>query len=958
MKEQISQSNITKPSEFKHNNDNYAFIDDSQIRGGVKVVNNITERDSIPYDKRGYGIVKHRDSSDNTGSWVVKTYEGSDLLDSSWINSSNWKNISGAEVQIATSTTVGTVKPDNNTISIDSTGKISVPVILSSYNNSVYVSSKQTGIGTGSVANPFSTIQEAVAYMIGSGVRTNPQRRGTIVVDSGSYTLSQSDNLAVEGVNYNLQYIDTIVNYNGNCLDSNSNQVSPVNYAANYIPQFRIKQTITSTYTTLGDFILHDSQLASCKYCTLIRLNNGSGLQYLLMSDNYLVNSEYRPITGIIPNTGYNALFNYTGFGTYNKSNVYGLGTINLNGTAGFMILDGSDPVVSFTSIDVQIITKTSLMPLFYNKITTNSWVYFNFNGTFTNANGTGLWYDNTTSSMVGIKSKVTTNYNIGSGSCTYRGFNGFDIEHLYIGNFAGSFDLRFTNYMFGFGHILYGSTVGLFLSGTLAGDNTTTKQSIGLIKTYYNIDNNNSCGFYISNLTRARQLTSTGMDCVFVGPSSNLAQDIISFYSNPHSFVIVNSQLGRKLSSQTLSYLGIDKTTNIPSVNNFSTDLIFNKIPTSALPDNSYVITVDSDGVSQKVLASEIKTPGMVVSDTFYTTQTTVANFIANDSQVSTITKSNLLSLSDGTLYVLVSTDSSTESNYKQITTVVSWSSITSKPSFATVATSADYADLINKPDLSVYALIADQDGGATVVLTANTDILAVLRAYIAALYLDSTTRLIQRSISFVVGSYTATFGTYSFTGDVSFRLSCRLSSGAYLAIGDMQVLNSSFQSPTTHDITITSSAYSVDRLAKYSEITSSGWTTSKLHQLHLKPGSPVSCTTTATTIGMAPSHSRNWPTSGIAPCSGYVKINGAVTWQANGGTSFGFSLNLLINSTSISLSTDYPPSSTGKDKTTAIFGYYPITAGDSISLTGTTTANNAIVQISTNVVYEIVED
>lgn len=51
---------------------------------------------------------------------------------------------------------------------------------------------------------------------------------------------------------------------------------------------------------------------------------------------------------------------------------------------------------------------------------------------------------------------------------------------------------------------------------------------------------------------------------------------------------------------------------------------------------------------------------------------------------------------------------------------TSVSWSDVSNKPTFATVATSGDYDDLIDKPDLSIYAESADL---ATVATTGDYD-------------------------------------------------------------------------------------------------------------------------------------------------------------------------------------------------------------------------------------------
>lgn len=1019
MKEEISSSNITKPSEFKHNNDNYAFVDDSQIRGGLKIVNNITERNAIPYDKRGYGVVKYRNSTDNTGSWVIKTYESSDLLDSEWQLESNWINVvtgnnstdyelvsnktslitddnktsvtlypsisaittalsdiytksevdaivvnnkgyyatsallvaawptgtagyyalvgetdtiwvwdsslstpawidsdqkgqvssvivngtsytGDVTIPLSSSSYTGLVKPDSSTIEVDSSGTISVPILLSSKSNSIYVSTNGQSSGTGSVANPYNRIYKAIDYVIGTGTRSNPQHQNVIIDIDGDFTITDPTLSEVDFTLYSVKY-----NIHGKITYSPTDATTT---SERYL--FNLSSASNSSIYVYGEGTIAPTGT----YCSFAKV-------YGYINCNHYVLCNVTVVNSVLPNI----LKVYGSVNNTNENFITGNNTLSNNQASGLLICEN---LYSYNDYLGLTIPPTTILINGASNVLDHGYTLTNKYPTTTTINESNRRF--------AFYLSACNQVFINNPKIFISGNNSFICHDSYYG---GSLNIS-----------------GCLVSGYKILTNTSFFRCMRGI--YNGSDSINKYqGAWLHDVVMQSGYSSANVSDLF-GSSTDIIK-IESSVTSILNFVVHNCIFQNSLNATALSWIGKQYSGDkAPSINVLGSNMYVNNIPTSALPDSSYVIVVDSTGKSQKVLASEIKTPGVVVSDTFYTAQTTVANFIANDSQASTITKSNLLSLSDGTLYVLVSTDGLTESNYKQITTVVSWSSITSKPSFATVATSADYTDLINKPDLSVYALIADQDGGATVVLTANTDILSVLRAYIAALDLDSTTRLIQRSISFVVGSYTATFGTYSFTGDISLRLSCRLSSGAYLAVGDMQVLNSSFQSPTTYEVTITSSAYSVDRLAKYSEITSSGWTTSKLHQLHLKPGATVPCTNSGATIGMASSHSRNWPTNGIAPCSGYIKISGAVTWHASGGTSFAFSLNLLINSTSISLSTDYPPSSTGKDKTTVILGYYPVSVGDSISLVGTTTSNTAIVQTSTNVVYEIVED
>ena len=62
-----------------------------------------------------------------------------------------------------------------------------------------------------------------------------------------------------------------------------------------------------------------------------------------------------------------------------------------------------------------------------------------------------------------------------------------------------------------------------------------------------------------------------------------------------------------------------------------------------------------------------------------------------------------------DGTNWTTLTIGSDTYAIPSGGSSSVDWSDITNKPTFATVATSGDYDDLIDKPDLSVYALSAN---------------------------------------------------------------------------------------------------------------------------------------------------------------------------------------------------------------------------------------------------------
>lgn len=719
-----------------------------------------------------------------------------------------------AILPIATETVLGGIKPDNTTLVVDpSTGVASVAASVIN-STSVYVSSIATVGGNGSVQTPFQTIQEAITYMIGNGTAQNPQNIGNIIIDSGTYTMVQADNMAINGVNYILSNVDTIINYNGNCLNSSSTEIAGVNYSSLYIPAHVVLTTINTSQTTLANFIANDGNLANCKSGTKIVLGGGSS--YLLMSDKRTVTSEYKPISGTISTEKY--LFDYRVM-TDNHAgcSVLGKGIINLLGTGGFTILANHN-INKQIYIDVTVRTYTSLVPLFKNTYGHNSISLSGIinNGNLLNYNGTGVWHDTLVSNTTIISSKISSIVN-GSDYMDYRGNTAILVFNSTGLKFDGQLGIVFCNYFFTLGSNSVGMTnnLGIFISGNLSGCTLYNKQSIGLLQTRSTFADNEKAGIYIQNLLVNKQLSQDEIDCVF-GTST----EIFKLATNPINFIIQNSSFRNVFPTTLYTYLGKEKTNNVPSINRFGNSLLINNIPTATLPDNTYVIVVDANGVSQKVAVSEIKTPSVVVTDTKYTAQTTIPNYIANDAQAATTNKSNLVSLADGSLYVLTDTTPLIASAYKQVTAVVAWNSVTGKPSFASVATSGQYDDLAGKPNLSIYALVSDTDGGQTILLTANTDILDTIRTYVAGLSITDTTILKQRTIAIIVNGFTATFGSLTSTTDMNFRISCRLENGDIGAIGDLQIVDSNYVNPTLYQIAVTPTNYTVDRMAKYSEI------------------------------------------------------------------------------------------------------------------------------------------
>lgn len=88
-----------------------------------------------------------------------------------------------------------------------------------------------------------------------------------------------------------------------------------------------------------------------------------------------------------------------------------------------------------------------------------------------------------------------------------------------------------------------------------------------------------------------------------------------------------------------------------------------------------------------------------------------------ANSAQSAASSASSLAQAAyDAANSIVVPTKTSDLENDSGYITGVSWSEVTGKPTFATVATTGDYDDLTDKPDLSVYELATDAANIATV--------------------------------------------------------------------------------------------------------------------------------------------------------------------------------------------------------------------------------------------------
>lgn len=75
---------INFPDILSHENQNYAIVDVNQLRG-LATVNNITERNNIPQDKRLLGSIV------SIVGDIAYHYRGATISDSDWSNNLNWR---------------------------------------------------------------------------------------------------------------------------------------------------------------------------------------------------------------------------------------------------------------------------------------------------------------------------------------------------------------------------------------------------------------------------------------------------------------------------------------------------------------------------------------------------------------------------------------------------------------------------------------------------------------------------------------------------------------------------------------------------------------------------------------------------------------------------------------------------------------------------------------------------
>jgi hypothetical protein len=74
------------PDELEHNNPNFAIADAGNIRGGMILADDIAGRDAVPLDKRKIGQF----ATIGTTSKATYRYDGSDVTDINWQNTSKW----------------------------------------------------------------------------------------------------------------------------------------------------------------------------------------------------------------------------------------------------------------------------------------------------------------------------------------------------------------------------------------------------------------------------------------------------------------------------------------------------------------------------------------------------------------------------------------------------------------------------------------------------------------------------------------------------------------------------------------------------------------------------------------------------------------------------------------------------------------------------------------------------
>lgn len=167
------------PDILRHNNSNYAIIDNTEVRGGAQSVTDKATRNLIPLDKRTLAmLVSYKDGAAN----VTKRFDGLTTADVNWTSDANWSDVVPIGINYATANNAFTGNNSfagtsifNGAVTFNSIIEVPTPTFLTHAVNKQYVDGKLTT----SLAELSDSIDSLVLHKAG-----NETKSGILTIDS------------------------------------------------------------------------------------------------------------------------------------------------------------------------------------------------------------------------------------------------------------------------------------------------------------------------------------------------------------------------------------------------------------------------------------------------------------------------------------------------------------------------------------------------------------------------------------------------------------------------------------------------------------------------------------------------------------------------------------------------------------------------------------------------------
>lgn len=167
------------PDILKHNNSNYAIIDNTEVRGGAQSVTDKATRNLIPLDKRTLAmLVSYKDGAAN----VTKRFDGLTTANVDWTSDANWSDVVPIGINYATANNAFTGNNSfagnsifNGPTTFNSSITVPSPTLLTQAVNKQYVDDELTT----SLAELSDSIDSLVLHKAG-----NETKSGILTIDS------------------------------------------------------------------------------------------------------------------------------------------------------------------------------------------------------------------------------------------------------------------------------------------------------------------------------------------------------------------------------------------------------------------------------------------------------------------------------------------------------------------------------------------------------------------------------------------------------------------------------------------------------------------------------------------------------------------------------------------------------------------------------------------------------